>query len=192
MTDKKIEELLPWHVNETLDDVEAREVEEFLVNNPDAQADVEFLRTVRRTLKNESVQSPGELGLKRFQRQLKADSKPKPSPSTWWRPALAAAAVVIVVQGGLLMNLWQQPDPTYAPLGGAPASGPVLQVQFHETATEANIRAAINAVEGTIVDGPGIGVYRIRLSPYVLKSGLDAAVKTMSENTQVVKHVSKE
>ncbi|MDH3280876.1 MAG: hypothetical protein OEQ18_07080 [Gammaproteobacteria bacterium] len=188
MTDKKIEELLPWHVNKTLEPESSRQVEEYLAGDADARADVEFLRAVRNTLKDQTVQSPGELGLKRFQKQLAETRQVRSAARQWWRPALAAAALVIVVQGGLLVNLWQAE--TYVPLGGDAPGGPVLQVELNEDATAAALQEALNRVGATIVDGPGaLGIYRLRLSA---DANLDEAIAVLSANTEVVRHVSKE
>ena len=188
MTDKKIEELLPWRVNDTLASEESRQVEEYLASDPDARADVEFLHAVRKTLKDQTLHSPGELGLKRFQKQLADAQKTTPAPKQWWRPALAAAALVIVVQGGLLVNLWRAD--TYAPLGGDTPGGAVLQVELNENATAAAIQDALMRVEATIIDGPGaLGIFRLQLSS---DAKLDEAIEVLSANTEVVKHVSKE
>jgi hypothetical protein len=164
-------------------------VQEYIAAAPDARADVEFLQAVRKTLKDQPVHSPGELGLKRFEKQLAQARRTMPTaPARWWRPALAAAALVIVVQGGLLINLWQ-PE-TYAPLSGDAPQGPVLQVELNDTATAAAIQEALTGVGATIIDGPGaLGVYRVRLES---ADQVDAAVAALSANTQVVRHVSKE
>ncbi len=190
MTDKKIEELLPWLVNETLDREASRQVEEYLAGDPEARDDVEFLRAVRKTLQDQPLHSPGELGLKRFQKQLAEKRRPAPKPQTWWRPALAAAALVIVVQGGLLVNLWQSDTPgTYTPLGTAP-TGAMLQVELQETATAAAITEVLDRAGATIVDGPSaLGLYRLQVRS---ESELEQALAVLSASTEVVKHVSKE
>ena len=190
MADKEFEELLPWQVNDTLDAEESRQVEDYLAGNPDARADVEFMHAVRKTLKNQTLHSPGELGLKRFQKQLADAQKTTPAPKQWWRPALAAAALVIVVQGGLLVNMWQTETGTYAPLGDDTPGGAVMQVEFNENATAAAIQETLTGIEATIVDGPGaLGIYRLQLRSDAKR---DEAIQVLSTNTEVVKHVSKE
>jgi hypothetical protein len=106
--------------------------------------------------------------------------------SHWWRPALAAAALIIIVQGALLATFWPRGS-AIAPLGGPRFDGNVAQIQFQPTATEAQIRALLLETGATLVDGPGaLGVYRIVLDKP------EPALTQLRARTDVVKHVASE
>ncbi len=109
----------------------------------------------------------------------------------WWRPVLAVAAAVIVLQGALLAGLWARPD-LITPLGGR--AEVVLQVTFAPEATEARMREAIQAVRGTLVGGPGrLGVYLVRLDvPPDDKVRIDEAIDTLSHHRDVVSYVARD
>ncbi len=109
----------------------------------------------------------------------------------WWRPVLAAAAAVIVLQGALLVGLWTRPD-LITPLGGR--ADVVLQVTFAPEAAEARIREAIQGVRGTLVGGPDArGVYLVRLDvPPGDEARIDEAVDALSRRRDVVTHVARD
>lgn len=194
MNMKDVQELLPWYVNGTLEEAEKQAVDEYLADHADAREDLEFLTTVRNTLQQRSVQSPGELGLKRLQRRIAQDRKAT-QKSRWWQPALAVAALVVVlVQGGLLVNLWRGSETTYQPAGGPTETGAIIQIQFVEDATERQIRTSIQSVGGSIVAGPGaLGVYRVRIEarPDEVET-IAAVVERLRELKNVVRHVSED
>lgn len=161
--DGRLEELLPWYVNGTLIGDEERQVRRFVEDNAQAARDVEILRQLRDAVRSQEHGSPGELGLRRLQASLREGRSPGSSPSVgrWWRPVLAAAAaLVIVIQGVLLMNAWQRPA-AYEPAGVAPA-GSVIQLQFMPGATEQQITELLTRLDMEIVKGPSsVGVYRV-------------------------------
>ncbi len=109
----------------------------------------------------------------------------------WWRPVLAVAAAVIVLQGALLVGLWTRPD-LITPLGGR--AEVVLQVTFAPEATEARIREAVRAVRGTLVGGPGtLGVYLVRLDVQPGdEARIDEAIDALSRHRDVVSHVARD
>jgi anti-sigma factor RsiW len=181
--DNHPDELLAWYANETLELAERAIVDEHLKNCERCRDEVVFLRALRRGVKAVGeTNAPGELGLKRLMRDVRA------RPATernWWRPALAAAAVVIVVQAALLATFWPR-ESGITPLGGTKRDG-VVQIQFQPTATEAQIRALLQETGATLIDGPGaLGVYRIVLDKP------DPALTQLRARNDVVKHVAPE
>lgn len=180
--DNHPDELLPWYANDTLDAAERATVGEHLKDCTRCRDEVVFLRALRKGVKAVGETSaPGELGLKRLLR----DVHTKPAERSWWRPALAAAAVVIVVQAALLATFWPR-ESGITPLGGPKREG-VVQIEFRPTATEAQIRALLQETGATLIDGPGaLGVYRIVLDKP------DPALTQLRARTDVVKHAAPE
>lgn len=159
----EVAELLPWYVNGTLSDEEAAAVRRYMQDNEQAAVDTEMLRHVRAAVKSAEFGSPGELGLRRLRAEIKADAGRAASgaaPGRWWRPAMAAALILIVVQAGLLLDAWQRGD-VYEPAGVATERG-VIQLRFEPGATEEAMRGLLNDLQAEIVKGPSsVGVYRV-------------------------------
>lgn len=187
------DELLPWCVNGTLTGPERDEVENHLQGCDRCRQEVELLAKLRTKIKTvERFEAPGKFGLKRLLRDVKKTKTDKARTWTWWQPALAAAAMVIVLQGILLVNMWPRPEP-FTP-AGARYDGVVLQVTFAPGATELGIRKTLNEINGALVGGPGpVGVYRVRLrmDPKEEKA-IAAIIATLQARANIVTHVVQE
>lgn len=164
--DRGLDELLPWYVNSTLDRRERESVEAYLERCPAARAEVETLRAMRQNMKETSFpEPPGELGLARLKRDVRtvsSQSQARRAVSPIWKVAAIAACLLVVVQGGVLVDLWFGGDLTTA--SGPGPGDAVIQVTFVPTAKENDIRSALSAAKVTIVSGPSaLGVYRLAL-----------------------------
>ncbi|KGK41125.1 hypothetical protein LH51_17215 [Nitrincola sp. A-D6] len=144
-------------------DTEVDNVEQALADYPELQQELDFLDSLRKQLQSQSgsISSPGELGLKRLQRQLK---KTKPSKSVHgWRVAAIAASVLLLVQ--MLVTLQMDEPETYHPASGMQdvgVSGTRITVAFAPEATEAQIRAVLLQANSRIIDGPSaLGIYQL-------------------------------
>ncbi len=175
---------LAWYVNGTLGASERKTVENHLHGCARCRDEVAFLKTLRHGVKTlTDTATPGDLGLKRLLRDVRAQGS---RVRLWWKPTLAAAAVVIIVQGALLASFWPHESPV-TPLGGPKPFGAVAQIVFQPNATEAQIRALLQKNGATLIDGPGaIGLYRIRLEK------TDPALMQLREHKDVVKYVAAE
>lgn len=190
--DREVEQLLPWYVNGTLTGQERERVRRYLQENEHAAVEVEVLRGVRDAVKSEDVGSPGEFGLRRLKEGIRDTARPEASaggPSRWWRPAMAAAALVIVVQGALLIDAWQRGD-TWVPAGVEPAR-PILQLRFDPAATEKEIRGLLNELDIELVSGPSsVGVYRA--APMGEDADIEKLAARLRDAGQVVSHAEVE
>ena len=170
--DAELEKLLPWYANGTLSDDERREVEAYLERSAEARAELAFLQGLRQQVKEEAIgNSPGELGWRRLQREIKRDGAGAPAAPAvsaspgWWRPAAIAAALVIVLQSAVLVGTWPGSEPQEMIPAGVPSGeAAVLQVTFAPDATEAQISDLLRAVRGNLVGGPSaLGIYRVEI-----------------------------
>ncbi len=190
------DDLLPWFVNHTLDPSQQRDVIAHLKHCRRCQQEVAWLKRVRQGIKATTEVSPGDLGLKRLLRRVgkakQADQRHL-RPKGWgWRSAVAiAASLVIVVQAGLLINQWFGPA-AIKPLAGPSAEGPVLQITFLPTATEAQIRETVRAVGGSFAGGPSaIGVYQIRVNvPRTDRNAAQLMVDALRQKKDIVAHAA--
>ncbi len=188
---KDAELLLPWYVNRALGEGERNEVDQLLQEDGTARQEVEFLTAVREGVRNQQYGSPGEFGWRRLQGEIERDRRGAQGAARWWRPAMAAAALVIIVQGGVLFSLVTE-QPAYKPLGEPASTGAVLQVAFKPSATEREIRQLLREVDGSLITGPSaLGLYRIRLGSDDVNH-IAAALERMSSATAVVEQVSRE
>lgn len=158
--DKDIEQSLPWLANETLEGEEARMAEALAQESPQAARDLEFMRGLRTQMKTmEAGNSPGVLGWRRLQQQITRERAPARSSAGWRNIAAIAAAVVILLQAGIIGYQWSQ-----GPVTTAGGDGATLQVRFAPDASETAIRELLQEIHGTIVDGPGaLGVYHLTI-----------------------------
>jgi hypothetical protein len=198
-SEQDLDELLPWYINQSLSPEEAERVEAYLETSEKARQEVEFLRNLRRQVKDISAaRPPGEFGLKRLQRDISRGrqdriTKNYRARSRWWRPAAIAAAVVIAIQAGVILQPWA-PSDTVTTAAGTSGQGTVLQVTLNPDATETEIRTLLQSIEGNIIGGPGsLGVYRIEI-PNELDDieGIKKAVQELQTREKIVIHVQRE
>lgn len=153
--------LLPWYLNGTLSEEESRRVEEWLESEGEqAEAELAMLHELREHLQEQEHQGPGELGWHRLKRQIQKD---RASPG-WYRPALAATLVVVVLQAGLLGRQWFSADGAndWQTLSATTAQGQI-QVRFNPGSSEQQIRELLRRLRLELVAGPSAqGVYRLR------------------------------
>lgn len=188
---RRFQELLPWHVNGTLESSERAWVDTYLREHPDAQSELrwtEGLQTkVRETATAAAEEVSTDIGLDRLMIRLHAEAAATPGKAAaqpqagitarirdflaaWQlKPAMAVGAAVIVAQAaviGTLMNSQTAEDPEYSTIRslapGQVVSGPVLQVSFSADTSERDLRALLVRVGGTLVGGPGqLGNYLV-------------------------------
>ncbi len=186
------DDLLPWYVNHSLDEDQRHHLEQHLRHCPRCRDEVEFLRRLRQAVQREQRHPPpGELGLKRLQRELERQAPP---PRPRWLPTLAAAAV-LVLGIALLYPLIPADDPAgqIQLLGESDDAGPVLQIEFAPEATEAEIRALLHDIDAVIIDGPSaLGLYRIRLQdlPADDPAALEKRLRRLQQH-RLIRHVAR-
>ncbi len=182
---RRFQELLPWHVNGTLESSERAWVEHYLREHPDAQSELrwtEGLQTkVQETASAAASEVAPDAGFDRLMIRVHAEAAATPRQAAvkppsgiaerirdffaaWQlKPAMAVGAAVIVAQAaviGVLMNSQMAAeDPEYSTIRslapGQVVSGPVLQVSFGADTSERDLRALLVRVGGTLVGGPG-------------------------------------
>ena len=172
---KEIEELLPFYVNETLQDAERLQVEEALKGNAELQEEVALLERLRAEMQGMSADiSPGELGLKRLQQSLSTEQKQTAEAPTsandnvmgWgWKAAAVAACMLLAIQTFVFAPNWSGDNADLTAAGGGAISVPhgvLYSVTFSPNAKEEDMRALLLSAGARIIDGPSaIGVYRL-------------------------------
>lgn len=151
-------ELLPWLANESLSGDERQQVEQHLAECESCRQELALLKLMRQEVKAASAGHPGELAKHRLMKEIAAEPQAAPDNSNpgnqpakrWWQPAVGiAAALVIVIQSAVIINM--PGDPTREIL--VSKSGDIL-IQFKSTATLEDINKLMHSVKGRITDGP--------------------------------------
>lgn len=193
MTDKYITELLPWYINDTLDEDENRMVAEALEKNDDLKKEYELLKSISAVMKTEEIQTPGEIGLARLKRSMKASTQSshqtmqKSNATTRWKFAAIAASLLLIIQVSFTLNQTSDQD-YYQPLGSENKLQDTIVVTFSPIATEQQIREILLASHAKIVDGPSAaGIYRIRAT-----TEIELTIKTLQTYSEVITHVQSE
>lgn len=176
---QRFDELVPWHVNGTLDTWRREWIEHYLRAHPQARAELRWHESLQAVIRESEAGLSSDLGLERLMARIRAESRATQRAKTAtlsqrisglaallrMTPALAVAAAVIMAQAGVIGVLVMQQEGRDALPGGLSAersidrvqliSGPVLQVNFKSDATERDIRSLLVSVSGTLVGGPG-------------------------------------
>lgn len=186
---EKFDELLPFYVNDTLDESERAWVDAYLREHPKSAAELQWYRTLQDTMKGDAPAVSAEVGLERVMTRIRAErtptrapARPAATPSLFarvrdWlatlapqpllRPALAGALAVVVVQGIVIANLATKGDEGSEIRAVQPSvvdSGPYLKVNFKADAREADIRMLLVEVDGSLAGGPGqLGDWYVRI-----------------------------
>lgn len=153
---RRLQNLLPWYQNGTLEPVERAAVEAHLRDCESCRAELTALEAVVRTLEDEAADGPAEAAFARIRDRLEdaAPVHPAAGRRRWLvGGAIAAQFAVIAVLGAAL---WQRPEvPAYRTLSDAGrVTTERLFVRFDPARTEADVRAALQQAAARVVDGP--------------------------------------
>lgn len=190
-----LEEMLPWHAAGTLSRAEAEAVEQALARDPELAHRYELVREeLSETVHlNESLGAPSARAMDRVLAAIAAEGgvrRARPAASLARRLAGffemlsprtialagAAAALVIVVQAGLIVGLMigdrsggAVEMASYEEPAGAAVPATFALVRFVPQASAADIARVLESHRVAVVDGPKPGgLYRVRISDQVL------------------------
>lgn len=182
--------LIPWYVNGTLNEVEMHQLEGHIAQCDSCRAAVQWELNLAKNL-HSSPSGLDELNAekdKQYMALLEAmDAREARSKSSWhkpwslpfapkstWGKSLAVTASAASVVLALLVGLWvwtpEQPD--YQTLTRESGhQGEVVQVLFHPSTPERDIRMLLLELDARILGGPSErGVYRLAI-PETRQSG---------------------
>jgi hypothetical protein len=210
---REIEDLLPWHAAGTLNHRDAVRVEEALARDPDLAHHFEVVREeLAATINlNETLGAPSARSMEKLfaaidaepprsrsagnaftQRVIDFFSQLAPRTVAW---AAVAAALAIVVQAGMLANVYLgQRGSSYEVAGVQPASRAAMGetahadalIRFAPQASAEEMTRFLETYQATLVDGPVAGgLYRIRIAN-ASKDDLNRILARMQENRSVV------
>ena len=188
MTKDKFDELLPFYVNDTLDQTDRAWVDAYLREHPKSAAELQWYRSLQDTMQRDTPAVSAEVGLDKVMAKIRAERAPARASATpaapslgerlrgWLaalapqpllRPALAGALAVVVVQGIVIANLANKPDEGSDIRATRPTvvdPGPFLKVNFKADAREADIRMLLVEIDGSLAGGPGqLGDWYVRI-----------------------------
>ena len=176
-------EALTWLANGTLRGEERERVERHVEHCGRCRTELRFREALGRgTRAVWSNERPGELGWARLRAAVRGERRQKAGRVPW----LAAAAVLVAVQAGLL-GWWvheRGEEPAYVALGEQ--AGPRLQVRFRPETTEVQLRRVLRDAGVALAGGPGaLGVYEVR--PLSVEPGaLDEAARRLAASPHVI------
>lgn len=217
MKHSEIIELLPWYANSTLSEEERKAVESHLADCSECAREVKNLAIMRNAVveTGNKVPAPSSNALNRALAQIedyersreqttqKAASRPgiveriSSFWSGWWSPTPLLARAVIAVQLVLVLGfgaalVYQHNQNTIYTTSSGPAGDKAsirIAVALSDGATEQEIRQAILAVHGKIIDGPSaLGLYTVQV-PIAPEHSQEIVnvLKTLRQNQHVVR-----
>jgi len=211
----EIEMLLPWYVMGRLDAADVARVEAALARDPSLERQFRLIREEF----DESVAGNAAIAdrpantadrlmadvARRRQPVRRMAPRAAPQPSLWerlgdlfalpqmggMRLAGAAAALLIVVQAGVIGTMAVRQSGTFAPASGVTEPAPrgtVALVGFVDTAATAAVIELLAAHEMTIVDGPDAnGLFTVRIGPdHMDAAERNAKIETLKRRADVV------
>lgn len=179
--------LLPWYAAGTLEPKDAQRVERALRQDADLVRQLEIVREEldETVIGNERLAGASPHALDALFKAIDAEPKRRSAAAglfdlggrlaDWLSPktlawAAVAAALVIAVQAGILVDLaGRTGGSTYetasAPNGAGARDGIALMVGFQPTAQAAAIDALLAEIGASVVEGPRGGLYKVRIGP---------------------------
>jgi Putative zinc-finger len=186
-----ISELIPWYVNDTLENGERERVAQHIAECPACAEEIARCRTIAAVVRSADMSdlNPSKERFARMMARIESTDGSRPenrrhSSREWVRRirltfeqtpsrirwALAAqAAVIVLLAGAVLLQLSASPGPLYRTLsdaGAIPESGRShIQVIFAEDITEREMRTLLDSIGAMIVSGPSpIAVYTLGIA----------------------------
>ncbi|MDB5966517.1 MAG: hypothetical protein JWQ72_3017 [Polaromonas sp.] len=180
--DDDLRGLLPWYINGTLESETHDRMQWSVQQSGGLRSEAAWLEQLRARLheaKFEAATRPADAGLDKLMALVSGERSGQVLRFPWRTKRAAAvssagrrsplllgmAAALVLAQTAVIGMLLASRPPELLPLAGqGPQAAQVLQVSFRPEASDARIRAALAAVEGDIVSGPGaLGIYSIRV-----------------------------
>lgn len=182
------DDLLDYIAGRATPELAAR-IEAAARQDPELAADIALMRGARTALAGAASDTPsGELGWKRLEREL--DRAPGRARWPAWQVAAASAvAAVLLWQFAVVPTVLSGPGGGYVTATGN-AKGASATIAFAPDATEAQIRALLQASGATMTGGPGaLGLWTLGFSDTAAR---DAALARMRSASGVVESVQAE
>jgi hypothetical protein len=196
-----VEALLPWYATGTLDEPNRQRVDEALVRWPELRESLRLVEEDRsETIAiNEGLGAPGPGAWTRIAAAMATEPRRPPASARFSsslarllglgaeaRPTrlawiAAAAALVIVIEGGAILALapWRS-GATYQTATAKPKEGAEVLIAFAPEARIGDISAFLQERHGSIDEGPRGGMYRVRFGDIRLSAEeTDALVKEL-------------
>jgi len=182
------EALLVFLANDTLEGTERAAVEAAVAADPQLQAELEALRSIRNEMQATPAESTSaEFALARLMRDIDREA-PQQAPvaqsrTQLWKYAAAAAIALFAAQTAFIAVA---PDTVIEMAGGGTdaADGPTLLVAFSADATEGELRALLLSLDLEIAAGPSaLGLYTLVARD---ENSRAAALDRLQSNTRLV------
>ncbi|WP_417268737.1 hypothetical protein [Celeribacter sp.] len=157
---QRLEALLPFYVNGTLEGDELLHVRAALDADEELRRQVQSLEAVREQMQGEELSySPGELGFARLSNAI--DGQRRPAAGLWRTGLVAACAALVAVVVTVQVQRPEEALPLYEQASSA-VDVPYLQVGFQSGVSMDDITALLSEVEVDIVAGPSaVGLYQL-------------------------------
>jgi anti-sigma-K factor RskA len=201
---EEMRELLPWYATGVLSQQEAKPIEQALAEDPELARDFELIREeMAQTInRNELLGLPSAQAFERLMTSI--DSEPRSSRASVRSPisriaeflsrfsarnlswAATAAAVVLVVQAGLIAELVSSNRSENGDLvrGVEVVGGSYALIRFQDNATASEISQFLQSNRLTVVAGPvRAATFRVRVADTRLsKTDLDQRIRTLQQS----------
>jgi hypothetical protein len=194
---ERFEELLPWYANGSLGAEDRAFVDAYLEQHPEARSELDWYQSLQKRVQENAPAVPATIGLARAMRLIQGDRPTLAERINAFfgnlglRPSYAMAALaVVVVQGGVIMNLLGDVRENAEEIRALHAvrveEGPMLKVNFAPDAKESDIRMLVVQVRGELAGGPGqLGDYYLRVP-----AGSEAAALARVQAATIVQAAS--
>jgi len=204
---KGVDLLLPWYLNETMENTEKDEVKRHLLICPTCRQELEQIKREQGLYQSAAE----EITIPQTFSQVMTEIEKREERRIWQRiallipkpqPALAAALigtqllVIIGLVALLALNPWGAGERFYRTLSGpsiAEGQGPRLTILFQDGVQEKIVREAILAINGTIVNGPTpMGIYTVELRSEMSPEELQRVISSLREKKDTIRFVERE
>lgn len=185
---EELKKLIAFYVNGTLSEEEKKRVEEFLGKDPEGERElVEFSR-IREIIREEPLPEPPAYIYERISGRIRKEKsffqKVKSLIGAFYGSRAISWGLVGAQAVLILFLLFRPVSPTYRTLSMTPShQGVYINVIFKDDTREKDMRALLNRVGATIVEGPTEeGLYVIKLGR---EGHLKEAIAVLKESGSV-------
>jgi uncharacterized protein YbaR (Trm112 family) len=201
---ERMDLLLPWYLNRTLEKGEKEEVKKHLLSCPICRQELGQIKQEQGLYQSAGEEIPIPQTFPHLLAEIEKQEEgriwqritsliPRPQPALAATLIIAQSLVIIGLIALLALNPWGAGERFYRTLSGpslVAGKGPRLSILFQDRVQEKSMREVILEIEGTIVNGPTpMGLYTVELRSQMTPEELESVIASLRQKKDAIRFV---